>query len=110
MISQGKPKFETYQVDPPKKEKWKTKKRFKLQKKREKEKRKAANRRDPRRLGHTGKKKKKFANAEERIKYKLEKVTRIFIVFFSFKLGWLGFSCSLYCFLKIDMINTNGGM
>ncbi|XWS13215.1 hypothetical protein CRYUN_Cryun36dG0018500 [Craigia yunnanensis] len=73
VISQGKPKFETHQVDPPKKEKWKTKKRFKLQKKREKEKRKAANRRDPRRLGLTGKKKKKFANAEERIKYKLEK-------------------------------------
>ncbi|KAH1089504.1 hypothetical protein J1N35_016761 [Gossypium stocksii] len=73
VISQGKPKFETHQFDPPKKEKWKTKKRFKLQKKREKEKRKAANRRDPRRLGLTGKPKKKFANAEERIKYKLDK-------------------------------------
>ncbi|MBA0651551.1 hypothetical protein Goklo_018866, partial [Gossypium klotzschianum] len=73
VISQGKPKFETHQFDPPKKEKWKTKKRFKLQKKREKEKRKAANRRDPRRLGLTRKPKKKFANAEERIKYKLDK-------------------------------------
>ncbi|KAK8560703.1 hypothetical protein V6N13_026139 [Hibiscus sabdariffa] len=73
VISQGKPKFETHQIDPPKKEKWKNKKRFKLQKKREKEKRKAANRRDPRRLGITRKPKKKFANAEERIKYKLEK-------------------------------------
>lgn len=50
------------------------KKRLKLQRKREKEKRKAANRRDPRRLGIKGKKKKqKFANAEERIKDKLEK-------------------------------------
>lgn len=76
MISQGKPKFETHQFDPPKKEKWKTKKRFKLQKKREKEKRKAANRRDPRRLGLTRKPKKKFANAEERIKYKLDKVNQ----------------------------------
>ncbi|MBA0857828.1 hypothetical protein Goshw_017891 [Gossypium schwendimanii] len=73
VISQGKPKFETHQFDPPKKEKWKTKKRFKLQKKREKEKRKAANRRDPRRLGLTRKPKKKFASAEERIKYKLDK-------------------------------------
>ncbi|XP_021290480.1 uncharacterized CRM domain-containing protein At3g25440, chloroplastic [Herrania umbratica] len=73
VISQGKPKFETHQVDPPKKEKWKTKKRLKLQRKREKAIRKAANKRDPRRLGLTRKKKKKFANAEERIKYKLEK-------------------------------------
>ncbi|KAG4131411.1 hypothetical protein ERO13_D09G205000v2 [Gossypium hirsutum] len=73
VISQGKPKLETHQFDPPKKEKWKTKKRFKLLKKREKEKRKAANRRDPRRLGLTRKPKKKFANAEERIKYKLDK-------------------------------------
>ncbi|XVF29378.1 hypothetical protein REPUB_Repub15cG0115800 [Reevesia pubescens] len=73
VISQGKPKFETHQVDPPKKEKWKTKKRFKFQKKREKDKRKAANKRDPRRLGLTRKTKKKFDNAEERIKYKLEK-------------------------------------
>ncbi|XVF65586.1 hypothetical protein PTKIN_Ptkin09bG0260400 [Pterospermum kingtungense] len=73
VISEGKPKFETHKVDPPKREKWKIKKRFKLQKKREKEKRKAANRRDPRWLGVTRKKKKKFANAEERIKYKLEK-------------------------------------
>ncbi|KAL4298407.1 hypothetical protein GQ457_12G002690 [Hibiscus cannabinus] len=73
VISQGKPKFETHRIDPPKKEKWKNKKRFKLQKKREKEKRKSANRRDPRRLGLTRKPKKRFANAEERIKYKLEK-------------------------------------
>ncbi|KAK9287817.1 hypothetical protein L1049_016259 [Liquidambar formosana] len=73
VISQGKPKFETHEVDPPKKEKWMTKKRLKLQRKREKQKRKSANKRDPRRLGIKGKKKQKFANAEERIKYKLEK-------------------------------------
>ncbi|KAL2506283.1 RNA-binding CRS1/YhbY (CRM) domain protein [Abeliophyllum distichum] len=60
--------------EPPKKEKWKTKKRLKLQRKREKQKRKDANRRDPRRLGVKGnKKRQRFANAEERIKYKLEK-------------------------------------
>ncbi|XP_044464477.1 uncharacterized CRM domain-containing protein At3g25440, chloroplastic isoform X4 [Mangifera indica] len=51
-----------------------TKKRLKLKRKREKEKRKAANKKDPRRLTIKGKKQKqKFANAEERIKYKLEK-------------------------------------
>ncbi|KAF8041355.1 hypothetical protein BT93_A0075 [Corymbia citriodora subsp. variegata] len=70
VLSEGKPKFETHEVDPPKKEKWKNKKRFKLQKKREKQKRKAANKKDPRRIGK--KRKQKFANAEERIKYKLE--------------------------------------
>ncbi|XP_048333325.2 CRM-domain containing factor CFM9, mitochondrial [Ziziphus jujuba] len=72
VISEGKPKFEMHEVDPPKKEKWKTKKKLKLQRKREKQQRKAANKKDPRRLGIKGKKK-KFANAEERIKYKLEK-------------------------------------
>uniref|UniRef100_A0A7C9A3U1 CRM domain-containing protein n=1 Tax=Opuntia streptacantha TaxID=393608 RepID=A0A7C9A3U1_OPUST len=71
VLSEGKPKFEVQEVDPPKKAKWKTKKRLKLQRMREKQKRKAANRRDPRRL--TAKKKKqKFASVEERIKYKLE--------------------------------------
>ncbi|KAH6770325.1 RNA-binding CRS1 / YhbY domain protein [Perilla frutescens var. hirtella] len=69
---QGKPKFETHEIDPPKKEKWKKKKRLKLQRKKEKQKRKAANKRDPRRLGFKGDKKRKFATAEERIKYKLE--------------------------------------
>ncbi|KAK4254846.1 hypothetical protein QN277_007929 [Acacia crassicarpa] len=74
VISGGKTKFETHEVDPPKKDKWKTKKRLKQQRKREKEKRKAANKKDPRRLGVKGKKKKqKFANTEERIKYKIEK-------------------------------------
>ncbi|XP_057490448.1 uncharacterized CRM domain-containing protein At3g25440, chloroplastic-like [Actinidia eriantha] len=72
VISQGKPKFETREIDPPRKEKWKTKKRLKQQRKREKQKRKAANKRDPRRICIKGKKK-KFANAEERIKCKLEK-------------------------------------
>ncbi|CAA3024679.1 uncharacterized CRM domain-containing At3g25440, chloroplastic [Olea europaea subsp. europaea] len=71
---QGKPKFETHETEPPKKEKWKTKKRLKLQRKREKQKRKDANKRDPRRLGIKGKKKRqRFANAEERIKYKLDR-------------------------------------
>ncbi|KAK7262590.1 hypothetical protein RJT34_30165 [Clitoria ternatea] len=74
VISGGKTKFETHEVDPPRKDKWKTKKRLKMQRKREKEKRKAANRKDPRRLGVKGKKKKqRFANAEDRIKYKIEK-------------------------------------
>ncbi|XP_010268178.1 PREDICTED: uncharacterized CRM domain-containing protein At3g25440, chloroplastic [Nelumbo nucifera] len=74
IISQGKPKFETHEIEPPKKEKWKTKKQLKLQRKREKQKRKSANKRDPRRLGVKGKKKKqKFPNAEARIKYKIER-------------------------------------
>ncbi|KAI9195714.1 hypothetical protein LWI28_017407 [Acer negundo] len=74
VISQGKPKFETHEVDPPKKEKWQTKKRLKLRRKTDKQKRKAANKRDPRHLTIKGKKKKqRFANAEERINYKLEK-------------------------------------
>ncbi|KAM3337905.1 putative CRM domain-containing protein, chloroplastic [Capsicum galapagoense] len=69
----GKPKFETHEVEAPKKEKWKTKKKLKLQRKREKKKRKVANKRDPRRLGVKGKKKKqKFDTPEERIKHKIE--------------------------------------
>lgn len=71
MISQGTPRFETQEFDPPKK--WMNTKKLKLHRKKEKQKRKAANRRDPRHLGIKGKKgKRKFANAEERIKYKLE--------------------------------------
>ncbi|PWA78785.1 RNA-binding CRS1 / YhbY (CRM) domain protein [Artemisia annua] len=70
----GKPKFETFEIDPPKKYKWLTKKRLKLQRKKEKKKRRGANKNDPRRLTVKGSKKKaKFANAEERIEYKLEK-------------------------------------
>ncbi|CAJ1933333.1 unnamed protein product [Sphenostylis stenocarpa] len=73
VITGGKTKFETHEVEPPKKDKWKTKKRLKMQRKREKEKRKAANRKDPRRLGVKGKKKKqRFASAEERINFKIE--------------------------------------
>lgn len=76
VLSDGKPKFETHEIEPSKRGKWKTKKRFKMQKKREKQKRKAANKRDPRRLGVKGKKKKqKFPNAEARIKCKIEKVS-----------------------------------
>lgn len=76
VVSQGKPKFETHEVDPPKKYKWKTKKKLKLERKKEKQKRKAANKKDPRRLTIKGKKK-KFVNAEERIKYRLEKVSLV---------------------------------
>ncbi|KAL8483067.1 hypothetical protein ACS0TY_025931 [Phlomoides rotata] len=71
--SQGKPMFETHEIEAPKKEKWKTKKRLKLQRMREKKIRKAANTRDPRRLRVKGKKtKQRFATAEERIKHKLD--------------------------------------
>ncbi|KAK2644948.1 hypothetical protein Ddye_020143 [Dipteronia dyeriana] len=73
VISKGKPKFETHEVDPPKKEKWQTKKCLKLRRKKDKQKRKAANKRDPRHLTVKGKKKQRFANAEERINNKLEK-------------------------------------
>lgn len=78
VISEGKPKFETRVIDPPTKEKWVTKKRFKQQRKRDKDKRKAANKRDPRFIGVKGKKKKqKFDNAADRINDKLEKVNAI---------------------------------
>ncbi|MFS7906870.1 putative CRM domain-containing protein [Helianthus anomalus] len=74
VISEGKPKFDIFEVDPPKKYKWQTKKRLKLKRKKEKQKRNSANKNDPRRLTIKGSKRKgKFANAEERIKYKLEK-------------------------------------
>ncbi|KAL8262749.1 hypothetical protein R6Q59_024098 [Mikania micrantha] len=74
VISEGKPKFETFEIDPPKKYKWLAKKRLKLKRKKEKQKRKLANKNDPRRLTIKGSKKKSmFANVEERIKYKLEK-------------------------------------
>ncbi|KAJ4891199.1 RNA-binding CRS1 / YhbY (CRM) domain protein [Raphanus sativus] len=73
VISKGKPKFETRELDPPKKWKWLTKKRLKLRRKKEREERNAANRRDPRRLTVKGKKRRKFANPEERIKDKLER-------------------------------------
>lgn len=76
VVSQGKPKFETHEVDPPKKEKWKTKKKLKMQRMRLKQKRKAANKRDPRQLRVKGKKKQKFPNAAERIKNKLENVSK----------------------------------
>ncbi|KAM7266359.1 hypothetical protein ACFE04_004256 [Oxalis oulophora] len=69
----GKPKFETHEIEPPKKDKWKNKKRFKMLKKREQMKRRAANKTDPRRLNVKGKNKKKFENVEERIKNKLQK-------------------------------------
>lgn len=84
VISEGKPKFEMHEVDPPKKEKWQTKKRLKIKRKREKQKRKEANKRDPRSLT-VKRKKQKFANAEERIKYKLERVSiLLFFIFIIF--------------------------
>ncbi|KAL9237505.1 hypothetical protein vseg_012043 [Gypsophila vaccaria] len=72
VIADGKPKFEVHKIDAPKKEKWQTKKRLKMQRMREKQIRKAANRRDPRRLT-LKRKKQKFANVEARIKDKIEK-------------------------------------
>lgn len=56
-----------------------TKKRLKMQRLREKQKRKAANRRDPRRLT-VKRKKQKFASVEERIKDKLVKVSLLFLL------------------------------
>ncbi|KAF3559822.1 hypothetical protein F2Q69_00012185 [Brassica cretica] len=74
VISEGEPKFETRELDPPNKWKWLTKKRLKLKRKKEQEKRNSANRKDPRRLTIKGKKnKRKLANPEERIKNKLER-------------------------------------
>lgn len=74
VLSEGNPKFETYDFEPPKKEKWKTKKQVKKKRKKEKQKRKAANKNDPRSIRVKGKKKQKFQNAAERITYKIEKV------------------------------------
>lgn len=104
VLAEGKPKFETHEVDPPKKEKWTNKKRFKLQKKREKQKRKAANKKDPRRIGKN--RKQKFANAEERIKYKLDKVScHNSVLFLALYLLWLYFVASISkvgCFMLLD--------
>ena len=76
VISEGDiPRFETHKTDPPKKHRFLSKKRLKEKRKKEKQIRKSANKRDPRRLGVKGKKvRQRFANAEERIKFKLEKV------------------------------------
>nr|XP_017238209.1 PREDICTED: uncharacterized CRM domain-containing protein At3g25440, chloroplastic [Daucus carota subsp. sativus] len=75
VISEGDiPRFETHKTDPPKKHRFLSKKRLKEKRKKEKQIRKSANKRDPRRLGVKGKKgRQRFANAEERIKFKLEK-------------------------------------
>ena len=80
VISEGNPRFETEEIEPPKKERYRTKKRLKLQRKREKRKRKDANRNDPRCIRVSGKKKMKtnkklrFPDTEARLKYKIEKV------------------------------------
>lgn len=74
VLSQGKPKFEVIEPELPKKEKWRTKKRLKMQRKREKQKRRGANKTDPRRIRPKGiKKKQRFPTAESRLKYKIEK-------------------------------------
>ncbi|XP_074339529.1 uncharacterized protein LOC141677477 isoform X2 [Apium graveolens] len=76
VISEGnnQPRFETHKTDPPKKHRFLSKKRLKEKRKKEKQIRKSANKRDPRRLGVNGKKgRQRFANAEERIKFKLQK-------------------------------------
>lgn len=73
VISQGLPKFETQEIDPPKKKKWQTKKRFKTQKRKEKQLRKSANKTNPGRLKVKGKKKSKHLNAEEKIKCRIQK-------------------------------------
>ncbi|KAJ0977113.1 hypothetical protein J5N97_012587 [Dioscorea zingiberensis] len=74
VLSEGKPKFEVIEPELPMKEKWRTKKQLKLQRKRDKKKRRSANRTDPRRIRPKGlKKKQRFPTAEARIKYKIEK-------------------------------------
>ncbi|RYR22949.1 hypothetical protein Ahy_B03g068234 isoform C [Arachis hypogaea] len=108
VISEGKTKFEAREVEPPRKDKYKTKKKLKMQRKREKEKRKAANRRDPRWLGVKGKKKQKFANAEERIKCKLEKVSTV-IGFFLATIGArkrAKLSVAYMCILRLMSADT----
>lgn len=86
VISEGNnPRFETHKTEPPKKHRFLTKKRLKEKRKKEKQIRKSANKRDPRRLGVKGKKgRQRFANAEERIKFKLQKVLTFFYMFFHF--------------------------
>ncbi|CAM0884937.1 unnamed protein product [Alopecurus aequalis] len=70
----GKPKFEIEEVEPSKRGRFQTKRRLKIQRKREKQKRKEANKNDPRRIRPKGKKiKQKFPTAEARLKYKIEK-------------------------------------
>ncbi|WOL01286.1 hypothetical protein Cni_G10002 [Canna indica] len=74
VLSDGRPRFETHEIDQPKKEKYRTKKRLKLKRKREKRERREASKTDPRRLSPKGKKKKdRFPTAEDRIKYKIER-------------------------------------
>lgn len=75
VLNDGKPRFETHEIEQPKKGKYRTKKRLKLQRKRERRKRREASKTDPRRIRPKGKKNKvRFPTAEDRIKYKMEKV------------------------------------
>ncbi|CAL9115001.1 unnamed protein product [Musa acuminata var. zebrina] len=74
VLNDGKPRFETHEIEQPKKGKYRTKKRLKLQRKRERRKRREASKTDPRRIRPKGKKNKvRFPTAEDRIKYKMEK-------------------------------------
>ncbi|RRT78786.1 hypothetical protein B296_00026030 [Ensete ventricosum] len=74
VLDDGKPRFETHEIEQPKKGKYLTKKRLKLQRKRERQKRREANKTDPRRIRPKGKKNKaRFPSAEDRIKHKIEK-------------------------------------
>ncbi|KAJ8493952.1 hypothetical protein OPV22_015673 [Ensete ventricosum] len=74
VLDDGKPRFETHEIEQPKKGKYLTKKRLKLQRKRERQKRREANKTDPRRIRPKGKKNKaRFPTAEDRIKHKIEK-------------------------------------
>jgi hypothetical protein len=71
----GKPKFQIEEVEPSKKGRYLTKKHLKVPRKREKKKRKEANKNNPRRIRPKGRKiKQKFPTAEARLKYKIEKV------------------------------------
>ncbi|KAF3779358.1 putative CRM domain-containing protein [Nymphaea thermarum] len=72
VLTEGTPKFVVQEAEIPKKEKWRTKKRLKMQRMREKRKRKLASKTDPRRLTIKGKKQ-RFPNAEARIICKIEK-------------------------------------
>lgn len=79
VLSEGTPKFAVQEADVPKKEKWKTKKRLKMQRMREKRKRKLASKQDPRRFTVKARKQ-RLPNAEARIKNKIEKVKDIFFL------------------------------
>ncbi|KAL9259579.1 putative CRM domain-containing protein [Drosera capensis] len=74
VITESKtPRFETQEVEAPRKERWRSKKRLKVMRRRERERRREANRRDPRRVGDGRRRRGKFRDAEERLLWKIEK-------------------------------------